>query len=1023
MKPVKVKFLALTALLSLGSLTVTGQQLQARLSHYSTEDGLASNAIAKIKQDGYGFIWIATWNGLSRFDGYDFYNYRTGAASRIPNLHNRIRDMAIDTQQNVWLRMYDQRVFVLMRSTDRIVNPFENVNGSDEFRTSYPITVTSNGEVLITIDNVGIYKMRIEQDNVSAQLITTAGLTVTSMAEGYQNDIWLGTNKGLHRLDASNLTIERKGIFTDEQITCIYSNGYNIFAGTESGKIVTFAYGQEPNVIRLGGTPVISIFVDSHGLIWFADNRMGASRLKVSGNAQDLKVLDEKFFTQDVRVPDYDSWGATFAETNGIVWVRMNKGGYGYYDREADVVNYFHNDPVNPWNLSNTVNASLELNEGVIWESTIRRGLDKLEILNNTIERIRPVPEAASSLDNEIRGLYYDEQRKLLLMANKNSTLFIIDSSGNKTIVRQDGQGNPLGRIYGIMKDSKGNYWLSSKDYGLFCMSPLEDGRYDIVNYRHEEDNAESLSDNRAYNSVEDAEGNIWVATYGGGVNMLVKGTRTFLNPKNKMRGYPYHNYMKVRDIAIDKDGKVWAGTTDGILLITYKNGRVTIERQQNSEEQPEKILLSSDVVCLGSDSQGSMWIGTNGGGLAHTVGKDSQGNWLFEHFGAKDGLPSEEIRSLTFDNRGNVWFDTDNIICSFDTTKNIFSTFSSLEGVDETICSEGSAVTLPNGVIIFGTTDGYYRIDRQKLENASGSVLKLRFTDFFLNGQLQSPRLNDTFNFYAPDAKSIELPSNVDQFAMRFASLNYQLQHRVHYQYMLEGYDDDWTNAGKDRMATYADLPAGTYTLKVKAFLLESPEKFDQREITIVVPAAFLFSLKAFWVYLLLAVIVGAGLYVGWQHRLRSAGKETVKETDKGSKKTVKEKDTDDSTGSIDNTTLMEQVNDWLEHNFAYQTPSVEPLLAKFNIDEAELEKRLLQATGIRSEELLTTFRVMKAKEMLEQTNNSVADIAYSAGFSSLANFTNIFKQSTGMSPSMYRDKAQAAAKESHDDYEIIED
>ncbi|MBP5338651.1 MAG: helix-turn-helix domain-containing protein [Prevotella sp.] len=1003
MKLGKAKLLALTALLAIGGNTATAQQLQAKLSHYSTEDGLASNSIAQIKQDGYGYLWIATWNGLSRFDGYNFYNYQTGPASHIPNLHNRIWDIAIDNQQNVWMRMYDQRIFVVKRSNDCFVNPFENVNGSDEFRVSTPITVTSNGDVLVTVDNVGIYKMRVEQDNISAQLITTAGLNVTSMAEGYQNDIWLGTNEGIHRLDASNLTIERKGIFLDEKISCLYSNGYNIFAGTQSGKIVTFSYGQEPSIIRQGGLPVISIFVDSHGLIWFADSRMGASRLIVGA------TNDEKFFTQDVRVPDYDSWGAFFSETNGIVWVRMNKGGYGYYNREEDKIHYFHNDPENPWNLSNTMNAQLELNEGVVWESTIRRGMEKLEIINKTIERIRPVPDATTTLDNEIRGLYYDQERKLLLMANKNSMLFVFDANGSKTIIRNDEKGKPLGRIYGIMKDSKGNYWLSSKDYGLFKMTLYEGGRYSMKNYQHEEDNSESLSDNRAYNAVEDAEGNIWVATYGGGVNMLVKDTHTFLSPKNKMRGYPHHNFMKVRDLAIDKEGKVWAGTTDGILIMSYKSGRVTIEQLQNSEEEPEKILLSNDVVCLGNDKQGGIWVGTNGGGLAHTIGKDSEGCWLFEHFGSKDGLPSEEIRSITFDNRGNVWFDTDNIICSFDTSKNIFSMFSSLEGVDETTCSEGSAVTMPNDIILFGTTDGYYRIDRQKLENSSGSVLKLRFTDFWLNGELQSPRKGSVFPFYVPDAKSIELPSHDDQFALRFVSLNYQLQHRVHYQYMLEGYDDEWNNASKDRTATYADLPAGTYKLKVKAFLLESPEKYDQKEITIVVPSAFLFSKSAIWIYLLLAAIIGVGILFGRQYYLRNRGKKSAKGIN-------------NADSSQDNVEFMKQVNEWLEQNYAKQKLSIDQLLAHLNMGRAELEEKLMKAKGLTPKDLLTNFRIEKAKEMLEQTNNNVADISFSTGFPDSANFTHHFQQITGMTPSKYRDEARAASGD-HDDYELIED
>ncbi|MDY5767629.1 MAG: two-component regulator propeller domain-containing protein, partial [Alloprevotella sp.] len=103
--------------------SVFSQQFQASLSHYSTENGLCSNAVSDIKQDGYGYIWIATWNGLSRFDGFNFFNYKTGGQSRVPLLHNRISDLTIDGMQNVWMRMYDGRVFMLDRSTDRIINP------------------------------------------------------------------------------------------------------------------------------------------------------------------------------------------------------------------------------------------------------------------------------------------------------------------------------------------------------------------------------------------------------------------------------------------------------------------------------------------------------------------------------------------------------------------------------------------------------------------------------------------------------------------------------------------------------------------------------------------------------------------------------------------------------------------------------------------------------------------------------------------------------------------------------------
>jgi len=333
------------------------------------------------------------------------------------------------------------------------------------------------------------------------------------------------------------------------------------------------------------------------------------------------------------------------------------------------------------------------------------------------------------------------------------------------------------------------------------------------------------------------------------------------------MNKYPYNSFLKVRSLELDKYGNVWVGTTDGILIMSYKGGKLSLERMQTPDDY-SRMLMCSDVVCLKRDKHGNMWVGTMGGGISRTTGQDSQGHWLFETYDSKAGLPSEEIRSITFDQRGNAWFGTEHIICSFDPQKKIFTTFSNLDGVDETILSEGNsaAVALDNDCILFGTLNGYYVVDRKKLMTSTGSLLKLRITDFLINGEIQSPRLNDNYDFYPAESKEITLPSHNSVFGFRFAALNYQLQHRVHYQYMLEGYDDDWQNVGKDRTATYSGLSGGTYKFKVKAFLLESPDKFDMRTVSVIVPSHPLFSSIAIWIYIML--LMAAAVFLGYRFK-----------------------------------------------------------------------------------------------------------------------------------------------------------
>ena len=856
------KLLTLSVVLMLACQTVSAQQLQASRSHFSTENGLCSNAISMINQDDLGYMWLATWNGLSRFDGYEFYNYKTGNSSHIKNLHNRILDIVIDQSQNVWMHMYDDRVFVLNRYTDQIINPFEGYDGYEEFRTNSPLLVTSSGEVLVSIADNKLFLMTLDRRGLKSEQMNPGDLSITSMAEGYQSEIWLGTSQGIHRLDRSNLAIEDKAILPDQRIAALHSNGYNIYAATKEGSIYSFAYGQEPRQLRKPtGMAIFSIYVDSHGLIWFCDDRMGVSRLNPeTGN--------EKFFQQRVLVPEQDGRGGEFNEHNGTVWIRMNQGGYGYYNRETDVVEYFHNDPSNSWNLSNTVNAALVISEGVVWESTSRRGLEKLDILKDNIIRIRPVPNAVSALENEIRAIYYDAEKKLLLIGNKNSCLFLYYDDGRQFTITHDSQGNSFKRIYGISKDSKGNYWICSKDEGVFKMTADGHGGWNIKKFCHEEGNKQSLSNNSAYYAVEDKAGNIWIATYGGGVNILTKdanGETVFLHPGNGMKDYPKNNtYMKVRTIETDSEGHVWAGTSDGILIMSYVDNEVKIEKLKMPEDG-ENVLMSNDIICLKRNKKGDMWIGSNGGGIACSIGKDKAGNWLFENFGSKDGLPSEEIRSITFDKRDNAWFATEHTISTLDIGKKILTTFSNLDGVDETMMSEGCAFTLENDNIVFGTINGYYIVDRNKLMTTKGSLLKLQITDFFINDELQSPRFNDNYDFYVPLARKVILPAKAYSFAFRFAAMNYALQHRVHYQYMLEGYDKDWRSATKDRIASYSNLPAGTYTFKVKAFLLESPEKFDMRTVEVVVPPfSFTTSSIGYWMgaFILLVAAVAFVFY-----------------------------------------------------------------------------------------------------------------------------------------------------------------
>ena len=216
-----IRQILMTALL-LMPLAVGAQPLRAIHTHISTKDGLCSNAISTLRQDGYGYIWIATWNGLSRYDGYEFYNYRMGSASGVKNLHNRLLDIAIDQHENVWMQMYDNRVFVLNRRTDKIINPFEGKVGYEDFRLGSKILTTSKGEVILNIRDVGLFVAGLDPDDgLKTSMVDTHGMLIRSMAEGAEDDVWLGTTQGIYRGIRHTMALDTINILPQDEVTAL----------------------------------------------------------------------------------------------------------------------------------------------------------------------------------------------------------------------------------------------------------------------------------------------------------------------------------------------------------------------------------------------------------------------------------------------------------------------------------------------------------------------------------------------------------------------------------------------------------------------------------------------------------------------------------------------------------------------------------------------------------------------------------------------------------------------------------
>ena len=319
-------------------LNVTGakaHELQALRNHYTTSDGLASNAIADIVEDRFGYIWIATWNGLSRFDGYNFCNYPTGKNSGLSNFHNRILTLTADNMGNIWMRMYDNRIFVLNRHTDIIANAFESVEGGDllktnngyqgkTHRTASTIVKSIDGYVYAYIRQKGIYRMRSVGAKPMVQLVDIGKQKVYAMATDKHANLWVATDKGLAKIKPTETKLNNAFVMDNKEIMNICCTANNtILVGTTKGDI--YNVGSKKKIYSTNGSQISSLYQDSQSLIWFTTDTQGVFQYNPATNTT-------RHFTQIVSTPEIDINGAAYSEANGALWVRMNMGGFGYYD-------------------------------------------------------------------------------------------------------------------------------------------------------------------------------------------------------------------------------------------------------------------------------------------------------------------------------------------------------------------------------------------------------------------------------------------------------------------------------------------------------------------------------------------------------------------------------------------------------------------------------------------------------------------------------------------------------------------
>jgi len=767
------------------------QAQEAKFKHFTTDQGLSANTILCLFQDSKGFLWIGTYNGLNKYDGYKFTIYKNSIGNPNSISDNKIRAICEDGDDNLWIGTWGGGLNKFNRSLENFTVFKHNPDDPNSISTNNILSLCfeKSGNLWIGNEETGLDYFNpasgvfhhFKPDPINKNSLS--GYKIYTIYIDNNNVLWIGTaDSGLNMFDKKENRFIRigdsdyEGISSDRITSIDEDQQGNLWIGTEDGGLIqyntitkTFTnYKHDKNNHKsISDDDIWSVFVDSKHFIW------------ASGENEGLNLFDpvNKIFThygKDYSNPNSLSDNDIFAITedrSGIMWFGTWAGGLNKFDRMQNKFTTYNTNPNDPNSLSsNLVYAIYKDKIGELWVGTVGGGVNRIDETNNKYIHYKYNPE------------------------NKNSI-----SSNN---------------VYSICEDRDGYIWIGTSDAGINRFNRKNNK---FKRYQHNPTDFSSLSTNEVSILFCDSYGDVWIGVGNLGLDRLKKDKDEFkhyrpdpTNPKSIKPNLVYSFYE-------DKARNLWIGTYGGGLM---RYNRQTDDFSFFEHNPKSKNSFSSNLIStICEDEDGILWIGTDGAGLNKF---DLENNQIKQYL-ETDGLPNDIVYGILSDNSGNLWISTGNGISKFNLSEESFFNYDKSDGLQDNEFNNWAYFKSSNGDLYFGGPNGVNRFNPNELTKNS-YIPPIVITDFQILHKPVAIGYDSTWNRTIlkksiSETKQLELNYDDNIISFEFAALDFRNPEKNQYAYFLEGFDKDWihTNAQK-RYVTYTNLDPGEYNFKLKA-------------------------------------------------------------------------------------------------------------------------------------------------------------------------------------------------------------